>query len=204
MWDVGFTPDGKFLATASIDGTARVWESLTGRPVTPPLPVGAMAWSLAISPDGRWLTVGGHGFHHPGIPVFDLQDLSQDSRIKPDELQGWSELVACQRIHETGNIENLSGDEWLARWKAFRHLRTEQPSIDWSPESQAEWHDRRALASESTGDRQAELWHLDRLLERQPRNPQILRRRGRVHLGLGQREKAIADLSAAIRSRSGR
>jgi WD40 repeat protein/tetratricopeptide (TPR) repeat protein len=198
IWDVGFTPNGKFLATASIDGTARVWESLTGQPVTPPLPVGVMAWSLAISPDGRWLTSGGQGFHHPGIPAFDLQDLSPDSRIKPDELQGWSELVACQRIHETGNIENLSGAEWLARWKEYRHLRTVQPTIDWSPESQAEWHDRRALTSESTGDSQAELWHLDRLLEREPRSPQTLRRRGRVRLKLGEREEAIADLTAAI------
>jgi WD40 repeat protein len=198
VWDVGFTPDGKFLATASIDGTARVWESLTGRPVTPPLSFGLIAYSLAISSDGRWLTVGGHGFYHPGIPVFDLQALSPDPGIKPDDLKGWSELVACQRIHETGNIENLSGDEWMARWRALRHLRTELSSIDWSPESQAEWHDRRALACESAGDKQAELWHLERLLKREPRSPQTLRRRGRVHLGLGQREKAIADLSAVI------
>ena len=198
MFDVGFTPDGNFLATASTDGTARVWEALTGRPVTPPLPLGAMAWTLAISPDGRWLTVGGVSPRHPGIPVFDLQDLSPDPRIKPDELQSWSELVACQRIHETGNIENLASAEWLARWKACRHLRTEQPSIDWSPQSQADWHDRQALAFESAGDRQAEIWHLDRLVERQPRNPQILRRRGRAYDKVGQLGKAITDLSTAI------
>jgi serine/threonine protein kinase/WD40 repeat protein/tetratricopeptide (TPR) repeat protein len=198
MWDVGFTPDGQFLATASIDGTARVWESLTGRPLTPPLLVGGMAWSLAISRDGRWLAVGGAGLRYPGIPVFDLQDLSHDSSMTAEELQGWAELVACQRIHETGNVENLSGAEWLTRWKAYRHLRTMQPTIDWSPESQAEWHDRRALASESTHDWQAALWHLDRWLERRPRNPEFLRRRGRAHLGLGQTEKAIADLTVAI------
>ena len=55
VWDVGFTPDGKFLATASNDGTARVWGNRTGRPLTPPLPVGTTAWRLEISPDGRWL-----------------------------------------------------------------------------------------------------------------------------------------------------
>jgi tetratricopeptide (TPR) repeat protein len=198
MFDVGFTPDGKFLATASTDGTARVWEGLTGRPVTPPLRLGAMAWTLEISPEGRWLAVGGVSPRHPGIPVFDLQDLSPDPRVKPDELQSWSELVACQRIHETGNIENLASAEWLARWKACRHLRTEQPSIDWSPQSQADWHDRQALAFESAGDRQAEIWHLDRLVERQPRNPQILRRRGQAYGKVGQQAKAIRDLSTAI------
>jgi len=198
MFDVGFTPDGNFLATVSTDGTARVWEGLTGRPVTPPLRLGAMAWTLEISPDGRSLAVGGVSPRHPGIPVFDLQDLSPDPRVKPDELQSWSELVARQRIHETGNIENLASAEWLARWKACRHLRTEQPSIDWSPQSQADWHDRQALAFESAGDRQAEIWHLDRLVERQPRNPQILRRRGQAYGKVGQLGKAITDLSTAI------
>ena len=153
MFDVGFTPDGNLLARASTDGTARVWEALTGRPVSPPLPLGAMAWTLAISPDGRWLT---------------------------------------------GNIENLASALWLARWKACRQLRTEQPSIDWSPQSQADWHDRQALAFESADDRQAEIWHLDRLVERQPRNPQILRRRGRAYDKVGQPGKAIMDLRAAI------
>ena len=117
--------------------------------------------------------------------------------FRSDELKGWSELITCQRIHETGNIENVPGTEWLVRWKALRHLRTEQPTIDWSAESQAQWHDRRAVASEASGDWLAALWHLDRLLERQPADSQMLRRRGRVQLSLDQHGKALADLWAA-------
>jgi len=30
--EVVFSPDGRYFATASFDGTARVWETATGRP----------------------------------------------------------------------------------------------------------------------------------------------------------------------------
>jgi WD40 repeat protein/serine/threonine protein kinase len=52
---VAWSRDGRWLATGSDDGTARVWDPESGRPVTPPLehqgPVRALAWS----PRGSWL-----------------------------------------------------------------------------------------------------------------------------------------------------
>ena len=200
MFDVGFTPGGSFLATASTDGTARFWEAA--------LPCSANNSATAPGFHGldgrdltRWplaFTVETHAPPSRGPPVFDLEDLAPDPRIKPDELQSWSELVACQRIHETGNIENLASAQWLARWKACRHLRTEQPPNDWSPQSQADWHDRQALAFFEVDDRKAILAprSVDRAAIREIRRSPG--RENKAYEKVGQPGKAITDLRAAI------
>jgi WD40 repeat protein len=60
---VAFSPDGKTLATASGDGTARLWEVTTGHPVRD-LVTGHThgvysVGPVAYSPDGKTLASGG-------------------------------------------------------------------------------------------------------------------------------------------------
>ena len=57
---VVYSPDGKWLATASWDGTVKVWDAATGTlrfaPLSPPH--SDRAHSVAFSPDGEWLATG--------------------------------------------------------------------------------------------------------------------------------------------------
>src|SRR5262249_30556398 len=48
-----FSPDGRHVLTASRDGTARVWETGKGDPVSPWLRHGSPLTSAAFAPDGR-------------------------------------------------------------------------------------------------------------------------------------------------------
>ena len=53
--DGDFSPDGSRIATASWDGSARIWNSRTGEPLTGPLRHGAEVRSVQFSPDGQRL-----------------------------------------------------------------------------------------------------------------------------------------------------
>ncbi|MGB7511251.1 MAG: WD40 repeat domain-containing protein, partial [Pelodictyon phaeoclathratiforme] len=50
-----FSPDGRFVVTASYDNTARVWDAQTGKPVSQPMQHQDKVRSAAFSPDGRFV-----------------------------------------------------------------------------------------------------------------------------------------------------
>ena len=53
--DLAFSPDGQWLATASLDKTARVWEAATGRELARVTHEREVTHA-AFSPDGKWLS----------------------------------------------------------------------------------------------------------------------------------------------------
>jgi eukaryotic-like serine/threonine-protein kinase len=59
LTDFAFSPDGRRIATASKDGTARVWDVEAGDPVTPPLVHKQPVNKVSFSPDGRQLVTAG-------------------------------------------------------------------------------------------------------------------------------------------------
>lgn len=76
MLRLSFSPDGKRLASASWDGTARVWEIPTGRPLLVlDADVGAVS-DLAFLPDGSLVTGNALGTAH----LWDLNTRLEDQR----------------------------------------------------------------------------------------------------------------------------
>jgi WD40 repeat protein len=57
--ELGFSPDGRLLATASFDGTARVWDVATGKPVRTLTGHAAIVLDVDFSPDGKRLATAG-------------------------------------------------------------------------------------------------------------------------------------------------
>jgi WD40 repeat protein len=55
VFSVAFSLDSKRLASASQDGTVRLWDAESGQPLGAPLGHDAIVWSVAFSPDGKRL-----------------------------------------------------------------------------------------------------------------------------------------------------
>jgi WD40 repeat protein len=52
------SPDGTRILTAGRNGIVQVWNAETGRPISPPIPVGGL-WTVTFSPDGGRVLTGG-------------------------------------------------------------------------------------------------------------------------------------------------
>jgi WD40 repeat protein len=114
---VAFTPDQRWVLTGGADKTLRVWEWRTGKPVTPPRPMGGEVGSLAVTPDGNYVVAGGRSMD--ALQVIHLGDLSPRHELDADDLCAWAELVSGQQVHG-GGVTNLTPAKWLERWRAFR------------------------------------------------------------------------------------
>ncbi len=120
-----FAPDGRWVLSVCADKSARVWDCRTGKSVTPSLATKNRLWSVAVTPDGMHAIVGGDV---DALVLLDLGDLApEDNAHQPDALCRWAELLAGEQLHEGSGTVNLSADEWLDRWRAFRR---QSPAAD--------------------------------------------------------------------------
>jgi WD40 repeat protein/serine/threonine protein kinase len=53
VWGASFSPDGRWVVTASGDNTARVWDAATGEAISPPLEHRFLVHYASFSPDGN-------------------------------------------------------------------------------------------------------------------------------------------------------
>jgi len=85
VWDIAFSPDGRFLVSAADDTngrTLRVWNPADGAQVAVPIALPSSS-SLAFSPDGSHLAVGGlTGWPNGTIWIYDTKTWDVEQQWK--------------------------------------------------------------------------------------------------------------------------
>ncbi len=131
---LAYSPDGKWLASASADGTVKVWDAQTGAPRYAPFPHAERerANSVAWSPDGRWLASGDQTgkvyiwnaetgmLAHP--PLEGHKSAIYGVAFNPDGKQ-------LASAGSNGNMRVWDLDLWLTSLKR----RKEAPNKQWPP-----------------------------------------------------------------------
>src|SRR5262249_11336355 len=97
-----FSPDGRYVVTAGLDHTARIWNAATGEPVGVPLRPTGQVGHLSFSPDGRLVATASSydcrlrlwdvATGEPVTPVLQHPDTVWHASFSPD---GHQVLTAC-------------------------------------------------------------------------------------------------------------
>ncbi|HEX8204252.1 MAG TPA: hypothetical protein VF590_27490, partial [Isosphaeraceae bacterium] len=107
VWSATFSPDGTRVATASGDGTGRVWDAATGKLIAALKGhTSDVAWA-AFSPDGARVVTASR---HKTARVWSLEPIPGDAGNLPP----WVDLFTGYTL-EGGAVRPLSTAEWLGR-----------------------------------------------------------------------------------------
>lgn len=117
-----FSPNGKWVVTASEDGTARVWDAESGSPLTERLEHDYI-W-VQFSPDGKRILTA-------SMREVRIWDISPISEACPAWLPQLAEAIAGIHLNEKGVLQRLDEDPINAMDRIREQLSGEHADDDW-------------------------------------------------------------------------
>src|SRR5262249_13514413 len=188
-----FSPDGRQLASASWDGSVKLWDTATGLEIRTLRGHGDQVLGVAFHPDGQRLASCSTD---KTVKIWD--SVSGQELLT---LKGHTSLVYTVSFSPDGHRLASAGaggglaEPTVRLWEAATEDGTERTGREdiGSPEQVLAWHRQQAAACEAARRWFAAAFHLQRLLDAQPGDGLLRLRRGRAYTGLGQPDKAVAD-----------
>jgi WD40 repeat protein len=159
---VAFAPNGKLVATGSVDGKARVWSLPGGKLLGLPLSHDSGARGddvrmVSFSPDSsRLLTVGGDRFAR----IFDLDHFVEFTKLNHITLVNAARFSHDGRVVATGGAAPSSGDAVVRLWNAGTGAQLEAFKTAGQTTDVAFSQDDSLLAATGSVDTTARVWSL--------------------------------------------
>jgi WD40 repeat protein len=111
VMSVAFSPDGTRLASASADGSIKVWDAMTGHLCLTLTRHTRTVWSVAFSPDGRRLASGSYD------KTIKVWDATTGELLHT--LRGHTSDVRCVAFSPDGRrLASASNDKFIKLWDA--------------------------------------------------------------------------------------
>ncbi len=181
VWQAAFSPDGRLVVTASKDQTARVWDAATGEPLTPALKHEGQVRRAEFNSDGlRVLTASTDG----AVRIWNL------SRVKrsPEDCLALAQVLTGHQIDRTGGISPLPPATLQEHWRKLGLAAAGGPAG--KAERARLWHDQEVLDCERAQNWLGAAFHLQRLLELSPGDPDLRQHHELVQARLEREDKA--------------
>lgn len=105
---VAFSPNGKFVASASWDQTFRIWSVATGECLHKIGPTGAQNWAVAFTPSSDHVVLSGGGKRDKPSPLalYNMATGEEVSRLHYPDLNSWLRTIAINPDGKSAAVIN--------------------------------------------------------------------------------------------------